>query len=122
MAAGGADVVVIDDPQMPGLIPLIKKARPHVPIIYRSHIEIRSDLVEKPHSPQKEVWDYLWERIKDVDVFLSHPVGKFVPNSVPLEMVGLLPATTDWYGLHHLAYAGWTVSTSHSTNLIVNIT
>jgi alpha,alpha-trehalose phosphorylase (configuration-retaining) len=97
LAVGGADVVVIDDPQMPGLIPLIKQARPHVPIIYRSHIEIRTDLISGDDSPQKEVWDYLWERIKLADVFISHPVSKFVPKEVPLDIVGLLPATSCWY-------------------------
>lgn len=97
LARGGVDVVVIDDHQMPGLIPLIKKNRPNVPIIYRSHIEIRSDLVERKNSPQEEVWKYLWERIQLADVFISHPVNKCVPKDVPLERVGLLPATTDWY-------------------------
>ena len=99
LAPGGVDVVIIDDPQMPGLIPLIKKNRPNVPIIYRSHIEIRSDLVEREDSPQEEVWKYLWERIQLADVFISHPVNKFVPKDVPLEKVGLLPATSDWYEL-----------------------
>jgi hypothetical protein len=114
LAAGGADVVVVDDPQMPGLIPLIKEARPNVPIIYRSHIEIRSDLAEKEGSPQKEVWDYLWERIQLADVFISHPVNKFVPNDVPIEKVGLLPATSDWYrpSILHTLTLGWMDSTS----------
>lgn len=89
-------MVVIDDPQMPGLIPLIREARPEVKIIYRSHIEIRSDLVSVPNSPQAEVWDFLWERIKLADVFISHPVNSFVPRDVPTEMVALMPATTDW--------------------------
>jgi hypothetical protein len=93
---GGADVVVIDDPQMPGLIPLIKRARPEVKIIYRSHIEIRSDLVTIKGSPQQEVWQFLWERIKLADVFISHPVRGFVPPDVPKEIVALMPATTDW--------------------------
>ncbi|KAI5784602.1 hypothetical protein EDC01DRAFT_722835 [Geopyxis carbonaria] len=96
LAAGGADVVIIDDPQMPGLIPLIKETRPEVKIIYRSHIEIRSDLVEIPGSPQEEVWHFLWERIKQADVFISHPVNSFVPRTVPVEIVGLMPAATDW--------------------------
>lgn len=96
LAKGGADIVVIDDPQMPGLIPLIKEARPEVKIIYRSHIEIRSDLVAVPGSPQEEVWNFLWERIKHADVFISHPVDRFVPQDVPYEMVTLMPAATDW--------------------------
>lgn len=56
---------------MPGLIPLIRKVRPEVPIIYRSHIEIRSDLVHVPGSPQEEVWKYLWNNIQLADLFIS---------------------------------------------------
>lgn len=96
LAIGGADVVIIDDPQMPALIPLIRKSRPDIPIIYRSHIEIRSDLVAEKGSPQEEVWSYLWNHIKHADVFVSHPMESFVPNSVPLEKLALMPASTDW--------------------------
>lgn len=88
--------MVIDDPQMPGLIPLIRRSRPEIPIIYRSHIEIRSDLVAQKGSPQEEVWKYLWEKIRHADVFISHPMESFVPPNVPLEMVALMPACTDW--------------------------
>lgn len=56
---------------MPGLIPLIRKVRPEVPIVYRSHIEIRSDLVHVPGSPQEEVWKYLWKNIQLADLFIS---------------------------------------------------
>ncbi|KAF9500997.1 trehalose phosphorylase [Pleurotus eryngii] len=96
LAAGGVDVVFIDDPQMPGLIPLIKKVRPEVPIVYRSHIEIRSDLVHVAGSPQEEVWKYLWNNIQLADLFISHPVSKFVPSDVPTEKLALLGAATDW--------------------------
>lgn len=88
MAPGGVDVAFIgenavsrsctylsyrstDDPQMPGLIPLIKKIRPELPIVYRSHIEIRSDLVHVVGSPQEEVWKYLWNNIQLADLFIS---------------------------------------------------
>ncbi|KAF8631432.1 hypothetical protein AX17_005109 [Amanita inopinata Kibby_2008] len=96
LAPGGVDIAFIDDPQMPGLIPLIRKIRPELPIIYRSHIEIRSDLVQIPGSPQEEVWKYLWKNIQLVDLFISHPVNKFVPGDVPIEKVALLGAATDW--------------------------
>ena len=65
------DPGIQDDPQMPGLIPLIKKIRPELPIVYRSHIEIRSDLVHVPGSPQEEVWKYLWNNIQLADLFIS---------------------------------------------------
>ncbi|KAG0635563.1 hypothetical protein HOY80DRAFT_1093012 [Tuber brumale] len=96
LTRGGADVVIIDDPQMAALIPLIKKARPEVKIIYRSHIEIRKDLVAIPGSPQEQVWRWIWDYVKEADVFISHPVDKFVPDQVPSTMVGLMPACTDW--------------------------
>ena len=85
-----------DDPQMPGLIPLFKRVRPDLPIIYRSHIEIRSDLVHIPGSPQEEVWKYLWNNIQLADLFISHPVNKFVPSDVPIGKLALLGAATDW--------------------------
>ncbi|EFR00780.1 hypothetical protein MGYG_03784 [Nannizzia gypsea CBS 118893] len=93
---GGADIIIIDDPQMPGLIPLIKKATPNRPVIYRSHIQIRSDLIDQPGSPQAECWEYFWDSIRHADLFISHPVEAFVPSNVPKESVGYLPAATDW--------------------------
>ncbi|KAK2746228.1 hypothetical protein FQN57_003350 [Myotisia sp. PD_48] len=93
---GGADVIIIDDPQMPGLIPLIKKVTPNRPVIYRSHIQIRSDLIAQPNSPQAAAWEFLWEGIRQADLFISHPVDAFVPDNVPTERVGYLPASTDW--------------------------
>ncbi|KAI1492224.1 family 4 glycosyltransferase [Biscogniauxia mediterranea] len=93
---GGADVIVIDDPQVPGLIPLIKSITPNRPVIYRSHIQIRSDLVAQDGSPQNEAWGFLWENISLADVFISHPIPNFVPHNVPREKIAYMPATTDW--------------------------
>ncbi|KAH7021092.1 family 4 glycosyltransferase [Microdochium trichocladiopsis] len=93
---GGADIIVIDDPQMPGLIPLIKKTTPDRPVLYRSHIQVRSDLVAQKGSPQSEVWDYLWHDIQHADAFISHPIPEFVPHNVPRDKVMFMPATTDW--------------------------
>ncbi|KAJ5105822.1 hypothetical protein NUU61_003169 [Penicillium alfredii] len=93
---GGADVVVIDDPQMPGLIPIAKRLAPDRPVIFRSHIQIRSDLVEQSGTPQAESWEFLWSQIRLADCFISHPVSAFVPRDVPPETVGFMPASTDW--------------------------
>jgi alpha,alpha-trehalose phosphorylase (configuration-retaining) len=81
---------------MPSLIPMAKKVAPDRPVIFRSHIQIRSDLVEQPETPQFEAWRWLWDNIKYADVFISHPVDAFVPATVPKEIVGYMPATTDW--------------------------
>lgn len=93
---GGADVIIIDDPQMPELIPIAKKMAPDRPIIFRSHIEVRDDLVLKEGSAAQHVWRNMWSTIQHADVFLSHPVRSFVPPDVSKEKLGWLPATTDW--------------------------
>lgn len=93
---GGADVIIVDDPQMPGLIPIAKQQDPNRPILFRSHIQIRSDLIEQPGTPQAEAWEFLWNQIKLADCFISHPVSAFVPKDVPPEIVGYMPASTDW--------------------------
>ncbi|EFW99034.1 trehalose synthase [Grosmannia clavigera kw1407] len=93
---GGADVVMIDDPQMPGIIPMIKRLTPNRPVLYRSHIQIRSDLVAVPGSPQEDIWNFLWSNIKEADMFISHPIPAFVPHTVPVEKRVYFPATTDW--------------------------
>ncbi|KAJ5290121.1 uncharacterized protein N7443_010374 [Penicillium atrosanguineum] len=93
---GGADVIIVDDPQMPGLIPIAKQKAPNRPVIFRSHIQIRSDLVDTPGTPQAEAWAFLWKQIQLADCFISHPVKTFVPQDVPTKMLGYMPATTDW--------------------------
>ncbi|KAL4810360.1 hypothetical protein BDV18DRAFT_130840 [Aspergillus unguis] len=93
---GGADVIIIDDPQMPAMIPLAKEKAPERPVVFRSHIQLQSDLIAKKGSPQEECWAKMWEFIKQADMFISHPVRIFVPDNVPHEMVGYVPASTDW--------------------------
>ncbi|RHZ50570.1 hypothetical protein Glove_495g36 [Diversispora epigaea] len=91
-----SDVIIIDDPQVCGIIPYIKKLNPTCKIIYRSHIEICADLIrDNPNGPQAETWDFLWGFISQCDLFISHPIKNFIPDSVPKEKVVLLPASTD---------------------------
>lgn len=94
---GGADLIIIDDPQMPELIPIAKREAPHRPVIFRSHIEVRDDLVLEDGSAAQHVWRNMWVSIQEADIFLSHPVRSFVPSDVRMGTVGWLPATTDWY-------------------------
>lgn len=93
---GGADFIIVDDPQMPALIQIAKREAPERPVVYRSHIQMRSDLIANPGSPQEETWAWLWQFISQADIFISHPVSSFVPKNVPREKVGFMPATTDW--------------------------
>jgi glycosyltransferase involved in cell wall biosynthesis len=93
---GGADFIVVDDPQMPGLVSIAKEVDPGRPVVFRSHIQVRADLAHTKGTPTAEVWDWVWERVKQADVFVSHPVKAFVPSNVTFDKVAWLPATTDW--------------------------
>ena len=94
---GGANIIVVDVPQMIDLIRVAKEAAPERPVIFRSHIHMRSDLITKPDSPQAEVWQWIWNSVKQADLFISHPMSYFVPPDVDREKVGYMPASTDWY-------------------------
>ncbi|KAF2004518.1 glycosyltransferase family 4 protein [Amniculicola lignicola CBS 123094] len=93
---GGADVIVVDDPQMPSLVAIAKAMDPDRPVIFRSHIQVRADLADEVGTPTSEVWNWIWNHVKKADLFVSHPVREFVPLTVPINEVGYMPATTDW--------------------------
>ena len=72
---------------MTALIPIIKKKRPDAKIIFRSHIQstavpdvleifvdgmlVQSDLTDDPNTAQYRTWNYLFNFVKDVDLFLA---------------------------------------------------
>lgn len=89
-----ANVIVIDDPQPSGMIPYMKEHNSSAPMMYRSHIHLDRELLAKENTPQKRTWDFLWETIKESDVFINHPVEKFVPHNAQ-DMSISMPATTD---------------------------
>ncbi|KAL1608382.1 hypothetical protein SLS60_003323 [Paraconiothyrium brasiliense] len=93
---GGADVIIVDDPQMPSLVKIAKEQDPGRPVIFRSHIQVRADLADTTGTPAHEVWSWIWNNVKAADLFISHPVREFVPKTVAPAKVGYLPATTDW--------------------------
>ncbi|GAA5949177.1 hypothetical protein JCM3765_003321 [Sporobolomyces pararoseus] len=96
------DVIVIDDPQVLGLIPYIRKFSPRTKIIYRSHIQIRADLIDQGVQQQTTTWDFIWTFIRQVDLFVAHPLAEFVPQIVKdsLPVVYMPPCTAPLDGLN----------------------
>jgi len=90
-----AKVIVIDDYQPSGMIPRIKKINPDVRIIYRSHIQIEAELIKEKGTIQSKIWEYLWKNIRFADIFVSHPIEKFIPPDVPREKTVLMAPSTD---------------------------
>ncbi len=90
-----ANVIIIDDPQPSGMIPLIRELNPSAKLLYRSHIQVVASLVDTPGTPQHDVWQYLWLYIRQCELFVSHPITNFVPDCVALHKRVYMPATTD---------------------------
>ena len=90
-----ADVIICDDPQPSGLLPLIKAAYPAIKIIYRSHIQIYAQAIDRGDHQNRTTWDFVWHNASLADIFVSHPISAFVPREVPRDKVVYLPATTD---------------------------
>lgn len=90
-----ADVIICDDPQPSGLLPLIKAAYPAIKIIYRSHIQIYSPAIDRGDRQNRTTWDFVWKNASLADIFVSHPIAAFIPRDVPHDKVVYLPATTD---------------------------
>ncbi|KAI7903938.1 uncharacterized protein BX663DRAFT_432358 [Cokeromyces recurvatus] len=91
-----SDVIVIDDPQLCGIIPHIRKYASNTKIIFRSHIEIRADLIKnEPEGSTANTWNFIWQFIRQADLFVAHPIKGFIPDVVPSCNTVLLPAATD---------------------------
>jgi hypothetical protein len=59
-------------------------------------LPVRSDLVNKNEGLQHDVFSYLFNFIKQADLFVSHPVKEFVPKMVWDHMpVVFMPPSTD---------------------------
>lgn len=94
-AISRADVVVIDDPQPSGLVPFIKKHFSQKPVVYRSHIHLMASLANTADTPQNLTWKFIWNKIRQVDLFVAHPKPQFVPAEVSKEKLLYQGATTD---------------------------
>ncbi len=89
------DVFVIDDPQPSGLVKHIKKINPNAKIIYRSHTQLDTKLIDEEGVVQHDTWNFVYSNLKDIDLFASHPIKHFVPKNVNKEKVLFMPPTTD---------------------------
>ena len=78
----------IDDQQPLGLIQRIRENDPHASVIFRFHIQVQNDLAKAEGSQQKEVIDFLMDKMtgpNKVDAFLSHrskdgEIDSFLPT------------------------------------------
>ncbi|MCK5449975.1 glycosyltransferase [Candidatus Pacearchaeota archaeon] len=89
------NVFVIDDPQPSGLIKHIKKVNPDAKIIYRSHTQLDTSLINDKCKVQHDTWNFIHDNLKEIDLFASHPIENFVPKNVNKDKVLFMPPTTD---------------------------
>lgn len=89
-----ADIIVLDDHQTSGFVKHIRKANSNAKIIYRSHIQIRSELFGKNPAFDK-TWKYISDNLKGIDMFVSHPLKNNVPEEEKMSNVVYIPPSTD---------------------------
>lgn len=90
-----SDIIILDDPQVIGCVPHIRRVNAKCKLIFRSHIQIRTDLISDPESPQYRLWKYLSKHISQCDLFISHPLPGNVPADIPPAKVVFMPAFAD---------------------------
>ncbi|KAK5119254.1 hypothetical protein LTR85_007868 [Meristemomyces frigidus] len=93
---GGADVIIVDDPQMSVVISIAKQLDPGRTVIYRSHVQIQADLLKDPDSSIAHAREWFWSHVKQADLFVSHPARSSPQPAMPKEKIAFMPATTDW--------------------------
>ena len=87
---------IVDDPQPTAIIPMIREQFPNAKLAYRSHIQLRKELIDQAGTDQAKVWDYLFNgKVSLADYFIAHPLKDFVPKKVAKDKVIFAPATTD---------------------------
>lgn len=116
-----SDIVVIDDPQPAGMVPLIQKDFKNKIIIFRLHIHMLSKLAEKTGTEQYISWQYLHNLIRTTDMFIAHPIKTFVPKNAVREKVVFMGAVTDHFdGLNkHLTEKQQSYYTQIINNLLL---
>ncbi|MHB1864807.1 MAG: glycosyltransferase [Candidatus Saccharimonadales bacterium] len=88
-----ADITTLHDPQPHGLISYLPTEQP---VVWRSHIQNRTDLIHTPNTPQEAVWRFIYNgKVDKATAHVYHPVEDFIPANVPDDIVNLMPATFD---------------------------
>jgi glycosyltransferase involved in cell wall biosynthesis len=77
------------------MMPYIRALAPSVKIIFRCHIEVRTDLLADPESPVSQVWKYLHSFARHADLFVFHPVSYFIPKEISRDRCVVMAPTSD---------------------------
>jgi len=86
-------IVIIDDPQPSGLIPLIHKL--NIPIVFRIHIHLIPELIKIKGSIQEKAFNFFNQHMKYVEKIIFHPVEEFIPYNIDRSKIVKFGAATD---------------------------
>ncbi|KAI9354358.1 hypothetical protein DFJ73DRAFT_827522 [Zopfochytrium polystomum] len=68
-------VIVLDDPQLLGIIPHIRAVNRTCKLVFRCHIHLNLSLLnQEGENEAKRVWKYLWGFIEQCDSWVFHPI------------------------------------------------
>jgi hypothetical protein len=87
--------LILDDPQLAAMLPLIERDRPDLQVDTRNHIQTNRDSIADPDSLQHAIETYLIEtcHFNNQHAYMAHPVEQFVPYGT--ENVAFVPPICD---------------------------
>ncbi|KAL4738485.1 hypothetical protein BDV11DRAFT_215956 [Aspergillus similis] len=96
---GGADVVVIVDAILSSLALIAKQSDPRRPVIFENRLH-----------PENQTFEFLRERLRDVDPLVSQEPKACAPRLMPIEQAGYMPVAIDQLDGLHKPLHDWDIS------------
>jgi hypothetical protein len=92
---GGADVVVISDAILSSLALIAKQSDPRRPVIFENRLHVHHDIGSDRRQPENQTFEFLRERLRDVDLLVSQEPKACAPLLMPIKQVGYMPVAID---------------------------
>ncbi|KAL4749629.1 hypothetical protein BDW72DRAFT_131478 [Aspergillus terricola var. indicus] len=107
---GGADVVVIGDAILSSLALIAKQSDPQRPVIFENRLHVHYGIDSDHRQPENQTFEFLRERLRDVDLLVSQEPKACAPRLMPIEQVGYMPVAVDQLDGLHKPLHGWDIS------------
>ncbi|KAL3455586.1 hypothetical protein BJX64DRAFT_272094 [Aspergillus heterothallicus] len=95
---GGADVIIIRDAILSSLALIAKQSDPRRPVIFENHLHHHHRSANDGDGrtqPEKQTFEFLRARLREVDLLVSQEPKSFAPLLMPINQVGYIPVATD---------------------------
>ncbi|KAL4811785.1 hypothetical protein BDW67DRAFT_179302 [Aspergillus spinulosporus] len=107
---GGADVVVICDAILSSLALIAKQSDPRRPVIFENRRHVHHGIDSDRRQPENQTFEFLRERLRDVDLLVSQEPKTCAPRLMPMKQVGYMSVAIDQLDGLHKPLHDWDIS------------